>query len=112
MKSFALILIAAVASAVTLETEQFIPSALPEQKTALGYEVGAFAFEPKIARQKGRFVDLCPNAGKCDFSPDQKIGGEILNIDIEAVKNNMATADLGSSSYATAAAQKMRYDQL
>lgn len=112
MKSFALALIAVVASAVAVETEQFIPSTLPEQKTALGYQVGAFAFEPKIARQKGRFVDLCPNAGKCDFSPDQKIGGEILNIDINAVKNNMATADLGASNYATAQAQKLRYDQL
>ena len=84
MKSFALFLIAAVASAVSLESEQsYIPTRLPEQKTALGYEVGAYVHTGKVARQQGRFVDLCPTAGKCDFSPDQKIGGEILNIDIE-----------------------------
>ena len=41
---------------------------------------------------------MCPNAGKCDFSPDQKIGGEILNIDIATVRNNMAAADLGTEN--------------
>lgn len=61
-----------------------------------------------MARQAGRFVDLCPNAGKCDFSPDQKTGGEIINLDIEAVKNNMANADLGRSDWQ----QNMRYQQL
>jgi hypothetical protein len=45
-----------------------------------------------MARQKGRFVDLCPNAGKCDFSPDQKIGGEILTVDTASVVNDMANA--------------------
>ena len=103
-------LIAAVASAVSLESEQiYSASILPEQKTAAGYEVGAYVQTGKTARQVGRFVDLCPNAGKCDFSPDQKIGGEILNIDIEAVKNNMAAADLGTSN---AAAQKFNYERL
>ena len=41
---------------------------------------------------------MCPNAGKCDFSPDQKIGGEILNIDIAKVRGNMAAADLGTAN--------------
>lgn len=40
MKSFALILLAAVACAVDLE--QYTPSMLPEQKTAVGYSVGSF----------------------------------------------------------------------
>lgn len=62
---------------------------------------------PTEARKKGRFVDLCPNAGKCDFSPDQKIGGEIINLDIEAVKQNMANVDLGAQSWA----QNLSYQQ-
>jgi hypothetical protein len=40
MKSLALILLTAV-SAVELE-QQFIPSVLPEQKTASGYSVGSY----------------------------------------------------------------------
>ena len=62
-----------------------------------------------MARQQGRFVDLCPNAGKCDFSPDQKIGGEILNIDTAAIENSMATVDLAEQDKV---AQAARYDQL
>lgn len=89
MKSFALILLTAVASAVDLE--QYMPSVLPEQKTAIGYSVGSYVHsvgqdQPQVAKKGGRFVDLCPNAGKCDFSPDQKQGGEIINLDIDAVK--------------------------
>ena len=58
----------------------------------------------KVARQKGRFVDLCPNAGKCDFSPDQKIGGEIVNInDVPAatslISNLGSTQNIGASEY-------------
>lgn len=117
MKSLALLLLAAAASAVTLESEQtYIPSVLPEQKTAVGYSVGSFvhsaatAYEPtrKVARQKGRFVDLCPNAGKCDFSPDQKIGGEIINLDTAEIEKNLAAADLGVSDFQ----QNLRYQQL
>ncbi len=88
MKSLALIILAAAASAVTLESEQYIASVLPEQKTAVGYSVGSFvqsgtgAYEPvrKVARQKERFVDLCPNAGNCDFTPDKKISGEDIDL--------------------------------
>ena len=77
---------------------------MPEQKTASGYSVGSYvhagAYEPAGAAtgSKGkRFVDLCPNAGKCDFSPDQKIGGEIINLDTASLETNLAAADLGSS---------------
>jgi hypothetical protein len=116
MKSLALILLAAAASAVTLESEQYVASVLPEQKTAVGYSVGSFvqsgtgAYEPvrKEARQKGRFVDLCPNAGKCDFSPDQKIGGEIINLDTAEIEKNLAAANLGVSDYQ----QNLRYEAL
>lgn len=117
MKSLALLLLAAAASAITLESEQnYIPSVLPEQKTAVGYSVGSYVhsaagtFEPtrKVARQKGRFVDLCPNAGKCDFSPDQKIGGEIINLDTAEIEKNLAAADLGVSDFQ----QNLRYQQL
>ena len=86
MKSFALTLIAAVACAVDIN--QYQPTS-------------------RITRQQGRFVDLCPNAGKCDFSPDQKIGGEIIQLDTASL-GNIATANLGSSDYA----QNMRYQQL
>ena len=52
MKSFALFLIAAVASAVSLESEQsYIAATLPEQKTAVGYEVGAYVQTGKTTRQ-------------------------------------------------------------
>jgi hypothetical protein len=61
----------------------------------------------KIARQQGRFVDLCPNAGKCDFSPDQKIGGEIIELDASSL-GNIQSANLGSSDMA----QQMRYEAL
>ena len=39
---------------------------------------------------------MCPNAGKCDFGPDQKIGGEIINLDTASLEQNLAAADLGS----------------
>lgn len=61
-----------------------------------------------MARQKGRFVDLCPNAGKCDYSPDQKIGGEIINLDTAEIQANLGAADLGRSDIM----QNMRYDAL
>jgi len=60
MKSIVLLLITAVASAADRDVYEQVR---------------------KSARQTGRFVDLCPNAGKCDFSPDQKIGGEIIELD-------------------------------
>ena len=101
MKSLALVLISAAASAV--EQMKFIPTTLvPEQQRFdTGIPVDSSMdteYEPvrKIGRQMGRFVDLCPNAGKCDFSPDQKIGGEIIELDSSQL-GNIETADLGSS---------------
>lgn len=61
-----------------------------------------------MPRQTGRFVDLCPNAGKCDYSPDQKIGGEIINLDINEIQANLGGANLGSSDFG----QNMRYEAL
>ena len=109
MKSFTLTLITAVASAVNIS--QFDAVVLPVQQTFSGYQAGSTvsSYEPtsRITRQQGRFVDLCPNAGKCDFSPDQKIGGEIIKLDTASL-GNIATADLGSSDWA----QNMRYEEL
>ena len=54
---------------------------------------------------------MCPNAGKCDFSPDQKIGGEIINLDTASLETDLAAADLGSERRFSSAEIQSKVEQ-
>jgi hypothetical protein len=127
MKAFALACLAVASSAVTLEQSScpfcqgiekpivhidasvldgagWAATVLQPQNIASIATTSKAYSTGKVARQKGRFVDLCPNAGKCDFSPDQKIGGEIVNIEnipgsTSFISNLGNVQNVGASEY-------------
>jgi hypothetical protein len=96
MKSYALALVACCASAVTLDAEYcatgtsysnvYQPTVLPgmtQAHTSQQFVQPGTAYIPGstnqyiatgAASQRGKFVDLCPNAGVCDSSSNQTVG--------------------------------------